>query len=611
MSRKITVWVLVVVLWPVLLLGESPESGQIASQSAKNEAMVVDSSAAEQQPVNGGFELGKVGVQPAGWSVRDIPGYKITTSDEQPAVGRQCATIVSTAGSEPSPFGNLLQKIDARPFRGHRVRLRGAVRTEVRGKGNRAQMWFRVDRRAQDGARPRGAFDNMFNRPITSSDWIHYEIIADVDVDALDITLGVFLRGEGKAWVDDVSLEIVGAEVPVTARRPGGGRTGGTSFDELRPGLFEIVSATRLTPNVNNPSGGSEPKKGPRGSSDPQQQTLLLPLPLSYRDQVPISFQLSVRPPGAVDAIDIYEDLANNHVAKLTVGNVRHWKQVDVTLTSTVLVGPSRFDAVPDSTPIPEAWPTEAEPWLAATWCADANNERIVALATEIRADTDDVRQIIRRVEQSANNVFRSAEGQPENLTAVAALDTLGSCTSCANLVAALLRASGVPARVLSGYPAWSPPLQTHYIVEAYVPDFGWYPIESTFCQSPWPNTHQVHVAIVPPEYEQQSKADGRCWAFAGVPYLSLTEMPDNTGSVEAVGIVDESRNCDHVCRSVRTLEGSPDQWQQAIADARTRWQNWLATSHDLDADGQLQFGKRPDDISATSVSALVTELDR
>jgi hypothetical protein len=87
--------------------------------------------------------------------------------------------------------------------------------------------------------------------------------------------------------------------------------------------------------------------------------------------------------------------------------------------------------------------------------------------------------------------------------------------------------------------------------------------------------------------------------------------MPDNTGSVEAVGIVDESRNCDHVCRMVRTLEGSADQWRQAIADARVRWQNWLASSHELDADGQLQFGKRPDDISATSVSTLIGELDQ
>jgi hypothetical protein len=58
-------------------------------------------------------------------------------------------------------------------------------------------MWLRVDRRAEDGSRSVGAFDNMSNRPITSSEWNHYEIVADVDEDAEHITLGMFLLGEG------------------------------------------------------------------------------------------------------------------------------------------------------------------------------------------------------------------------------------------------------------------------------------------------------------------------------------------------------------------------------------------------------------------------------
>ena len=138
----------------------------------------------------------------------------------------------------------------------------------------------------------------------------------------------------------------------------------------------------------------------------------------------------------------------------------------------------------------PETWPDEATPWLAATWCANADHERIRALAGKIRAETDDVLQIIRRVQAETSSIFRSAEGQLENLTAVEALDKVGSCTSCANLVAALLRACDVPARILAGYPPWYGPLQTHYIVEAYVPEFGWYPIEASMSRSPWPNTH-------------------------------------------------------------------------------------------------------------------------
>lgn len=613
MVRKLTVGMLVVTLCAMLLHGARSQTDQANQQANEDEAATDAHRAADGRLANGDFELGQLGEQPADWFVPDIPGYRVTTTDQQPAAGNRCATIATTEQAGEAPFGNLLQQVDARPFRGRRVRFRAAVRTEVNGRGNQAQMWLRVDWTSKAGTRQVGAFDNMMNRPITLGDWDHYEIVADVDLEAEHITLGVFLMGEGQAWIDDASLTTVGAEVPTTARRMGGGKPSGRAIDEIEPGLFEVVSATRLvayTTYVKESPGPSEVGDEPLGLSDPPQQTLLLPLPLSYRDQVPISFELNVQPPEAVEAIDIYEDQPRNFVLKLAVGDVRQWEQVDVTMTATVLVGPSNFDAVPESAPIPDAWPAETEPWLGATWCADANHERFQALAAEIRAETDDVLQIIRRVEQTANKLFRSASGQAEDLTAVAALDHHGSCTSCANLVAALLRACGVPARVLSGYPAWSPPLQTHYIVEAYVPDFGWRPMESTLCRSPWPNTHQVNVAIIPPEYEDRSLADGRCWAAAGVPYLSLTEMPDNTGSVVAVGMVDESRNCDHVCRMVRDLRGSPDEWQQAIAAARSHWGRWLAGDHNLDAEGRLLFGTPSREVSAISVSALAEELE-
>jgi hypothetical protein len=81
-------------------------------------------------------------------------------------------------------------------------------------------------------------------------------------------------------------------------------------------------------------------------------------------------------------------------------------------------------------------------------------------------------------------------------------------------LTATLLRASGIPARIVASYPSWWGPLQTHYIVEAYMPEYGWYSIESTMCQSPWPNTHQVNFAIIPPQHEDRLMP-GHAWALA------------------------------------------------------------------------------------------------
>jgi len=99
---------------------------------------------AETVPVNAGFEQGQPGQAPDHWRVPQIAGYHVLVSDENPKSGSQCVTI--KRGTErPGPFGNVMQKIDATPFRGKRVRYRAAVRTEIDGQERGAQIWMRVD----------------------------------------------------------------------------------------------------------------------------------------------------------------------------------------------------------------------------------------------------------------------------------------------------------------------------------------------------------------------------------------------------------------------------------------------------------------------------------
>jgi transglutaminase-like putative cysteine protease len=177
--------------------------------------------------------------------------------------------------------------------------------------------------------------------------------------------------------------------------------------------------------------------------------------------------------------------------------------------------------------------------------------------------------------------------------------------------VAALLRASNIPARVVAGYPSWTGPLQTHYIVEAYVPEFGWYPIESTMCKSPWPNEYQVNVAIVPPKYESEELAGWRRTGAGGVPYLSLTEMPDAPLGIIPEGTIDPGQSCDHQCKMVRKFPASDGQWDSALEVANSRWRNWLASRAKLTGESQLVLGPKADAINATSPSELIKELKR
>ena len=109
------------------------------------------------------------------------------------------------------------------------------------------------------------------------------------------------------------------------------------------------------------------------------------------------------------------------------------------------------------------------------------------------------------RVLAKLHDVKAKQKGESKDLGALPALEKAGSCTSNANLCAALFRAAGVPARIVSGYAVWGGPHQTHYIVEAWLPGSGWVPFESTHVRARWPWSQQANVSIVRPEDEDRS----------------------------------------------------------------------------------------------------------
>jgi C-terminal processing protease CtpA/Prc len=158
---------------------------------------------------NPGFEEGTAGGFPPGWGGSRLTsggGYAIQTVEEQPARGNRCVQMALVGDRPPDQrFGNLLQSIDAVPFRGKRVRFRAAVRAQVEEGQGQAQLWMRVDRAS---SLP-GFFDNMDDRPITSPRWGWYEIVGDVAADAEKIYVGMILSGGGKAWLDSASFEVL------------------------------------------------------------------------------------------------------------------------------------------------------------------------------------------------------------------------------------------------------------------------------------------------------------------------------------------------------------------------------------------------------------------
>ena len=205
----------------------------------------VHSEIVHAHPVNLDFEQGTSGQVPDGWNSSTKIDYAAELTEQQPKSGKRAALLRSVPGATGgSQFGNLMQAIDAAPFRGRRLRFRAAFRVEAAEPGARAQLWLRVDR----GANKFGFFDNMGDRPVTAGEWRYYEIIGDVEEDALVVNIGMILIGKGKAWLDDVSLTDVGKLVvlaeparPLTAR-----------------GLENLVAYTRLLGYVRHFYPGDE-----------------------------------------------------------------------------------------------------------------------------------------------------------------------------------------------------------------------------------------------------------------------------------------------------------------------------------------------------------------
>lgn len=559
----------------------------------------------EAAVVNPSFEQGAPGEAPDHWRVPKVPGYHVLVSDDNPKSGKHCVTIKPDR-ENPGPMGNVMQRIDATPFRGKRVRYRAAVRSEIEGQNGTAQLWMRVDLLAKDGQRKIGFLDNMSDRPIREKEWAYYEIVGDIAEEAERISLGMFVRGSGQAWLDDVSLEIVDQDTQVTKA------TGDMPFAKIGPGLLEMIGAMRLQTaptSADRTAKTSDATNKKTDDKETQTATVLLPMPLAYREQVPVTYELTVDPPEATQSVTVYQDTAHNHVARVTVVLGGDREAVDIQFRSLVLVDPSPFGSVPDRAEIPDQWPEDCRPWLTSTWCVDGQHDQIQAVSKEICDTADDVMGVIAGVKAQTGRILANVQGRAKDLTAVSALTGRGSCTSNANLMAALLRASHIPARVVAGYPSWSGPLQTHYIVEAYVPKFGWYPIEPTMGRSPWPNEYQVNVAVIPPKYETEALADWRPLAAGGVPFLSLTEMPDGPSNIICRGTIDRAQNCDHHCRMIRKFPTEDTQWDVVLDAARSRWRKWLASKPRATEDGQLSHGPKPDAVTASSPTELMKEL--
>jgi hypothetical protein len=146
---------------------------------------------------------------PKGWWAAPSEEYTVGV-EEGPEAGKPAAYVEAVAPA-PSRFFALNQTLSADDYRSKRVRLKGQIKTKDVEKW--AGFWLRAD-----DEKKIVAFDNMQQRGITgTTDWRAAEIVLDIPAEAEKLTFGLILDGKGKAWMRDMTFEVVDASVPVTA----------------------------------------------------------------------------------------------------------------------------------------------------------------------------------------------------------------------------------------------------------------------------------------------------------------------------------------------------------------------------------------------------------
>lgn len=187
-------------------------------------------------PVNLSFERGEIGQVPDDWtfSRRAVQsGYAAALADDKAQGCDRCVRLSQERpGGNAWSSGDLVQQVDATPWRGKRVRVSAAVRYEGAQNPGYGRVLLRTDRAA---GRP-GFSDFTTVGQTSGADWRKVELLTDVEPDAIRLSFGAALFGGGRLWVDSFTVAEAGPA--------------GAGLEPPRPlsdrGLDNLAAFTRL-----------------------------------------------------------------------------------------------------------------------------------------------------------------------------------------------------------------------------------------------------------------------------------------------------------------------------------------------------------------------------
>ncbi|MFX0207937.1 MAG: transglutaminase family protein, partial [Candidatus Hodarchaeota archaeon] len=199
-------------------------------------------------------------------------------------------------------------------------------------------------------------------------------------------------------------------------------------------------------------------------------------IPVQTANQAPIMISdVRTIPTDRVTSYEIVKGYSGqNALLKVTIEKIDKHETLELLWKSYTLIKRLDYSDLPNSQElVPEtSYSDKIKQWLVASDFIQSDHEEIIATANVLSKNTSDVITIVDNVvEYTSTNITYEGGGWQDALNVLR--QGYGVCTGKANLAAALLRSCGIPTRVLMIY-------TTHYIVEYYLPSYGWVQAEST-----------------------------------------------------------------------------------------------------------------------------------
>ena len=239
--------------------------------------------------------------------------------------------------------------------------------------------------------------------------------------------------------------------------------------------------------------------------------------PANYEYQTPVILQVFNDTSDDVLNYKIENDtLTPNKLVNFSVSSIKKEEHKLIHFTAWVLVKHIDFADLPKNASFPDQsnLPSETKKWLEKTDVVQLNRLILRFRAKLLKSKYNDLISYAKKTASFIKNhryqmfILQIKIGMFFSQDAVTTLLINGENVGRSHLACALLRLQNIPSRVLlvnndQGF--WT---QMHYMVEYYIPDYGWVLLDTTRAKTPFNTSRQVINRICYPVDENDTKTD-------------------------------------------------------------------------------------------------------